>query len=297
MMHGREKSDPAIVAGKSANKGGRPSAEPMEPRAGAKGNTVECGTRRTPGRGSVSSGLDRVRQAARERKKEKFTALLHHVDVDLLRHAYRALKQEAAAGVDGVTWREYGQDLEPRLADLKDRLHRGAYRALPSRRVFIPKPDGRQRPLGIAALEDKIVQRAVVEVLNAIWEEDFLGFSYGFRPGRGPHDGLDALYVGITRRPVNFVLDADIAGFFDTVRHDWLMRFVERRVGDPRVLRLIRHWLEAGVMEDGVVRVGEAGTPQGAVISPLLANIYLHCVFDLWAHRWRQRHARGTVIL
>src|SRR5438552_3267965 len=251
MMHGREKSDPAIVAGKSANKGGRPSAEPMEPRAGAKGNTVECGTRRTPGRGSVSSGLDRVRQPARERKKEKFTALLHYVDVDLLRHAYRALKQEAAAGVDGVTWREYGQDLESRLADLKDRIHRSAYRALPSRRVYIPKPDGRRRPLGIAALEDKIVQRAVVEVLNAIWEADFLGFSYGFRPGRGQHHALDALAVGITEQRVNFILDADIAGFFDTVNHDWLIKFVEHRIADRRIVRLIRKWLKAGVMEEG----------------------------------------------
>ncbi len=297
MMHGREKSDPAIVAGKSANKGGRPSAEPMEPRAGAKGNTVECGTRRTPGRGSVSSGLDCVRQAARERKKEKFTALLHHVDVDLLRHAYRALKQEAAAGVDGVTWREYGQDLEPRLADLKDRIHRSAYRALPSRRVYIPKPDGRRRPLGIAALEDKIVQRAVVEVLNAIWEADFLGFSYGFRPGRGQHHALDALAVGITEQRVNFILDADIAGFFDTVNHDWLIKFVEHRIADRRIVRLIRKWLKAGVMEDGVVRPGTVGTPQGAVVSPVLANIYLHYVFDLWAHQWRRRHARGEVIL
>jgi RNA-directed DNA polymerase len=297
MMYGREKSDPAIVAGKSANKGGRPPAEPMEPRAGAEGNTVERGTRRTPGRGSVSLGLDRVRQAAKERKKERLTALLHHVDVDLLRYAYKALRREAAAGVDGVTWREYGEDLEPRLADLKNRIHRGAYRALPSRRVYIPKPDGRQRPLGIAALEDKSVQRAVVEVLNAIWEEDFLGFSYGFRPGRGQHDALDALAVGITERRVNFILDADIAGFFDTVDHAWLIKFVEHRIADRRIVRLIRKWLRAGVMEDGVVRPGTVGTPQGAVVSPVLANIYLHYVFDLWAQQWRKRQARGEVIL
>jgi RNA-directed DNA polymerase len=223
--------------------------------------------------------------------------LLHHVDIDLLRFAYRALKRDAAAGVDGVSWREYGEDLEPRLLDLKDRIHRGAYRALPSRRVYIPKPDGRQRPLGIAALEDKIVQRAIVEVLNAIWEEIFLGFSYGFRPGRGPHDALNALYVGITQRPVNWIVDADIAGFFDTVRHDWLIRFVEQRIGDRRIVRLLRKWLKAGVMEDGVVTAGEVGTPQGAVISPLLANIYLHHVFDLWAHGWRSRQAQGAVIL
>jgi len=221
---------------------------------------------------------------------------LHHVDVDLLRYAYRVLQREAAAGVDGVTWREYGQDLEPRLADLEDRIHRGAYRALPSRRVYIPKPDGRQRPLGIAALEDKIVQRAVVEVLNAIWEEDFLGFSYGFRPGRGQHDALDGLAVGITERSVNFILDADIAGFFDTVNHGWLIKFVEHRIADRRIVRLIRKWLKAGVMEDGVVRPGTVGTPQGAVVSPVLANIYLHYVFDLWAQQWRRRHARGEII-
>jgi RNA-directed DNA polymerase len=297
MTNGRETSDPAIVAGKLANKDERSSAESMEPRAGTKGNTVEHGTRRTSGRGSVSLGLDRVRQRAREQKEEKFTALLHHVDVDLLQAAYGWLAKDAAAGVDGVTWREYGKDLGLRLTDLKDRIHRGAYRALPSRRVYIPKPDGRQRPLGIAALEDKIVQRAVVEVLNAIWEEDFLGFSYGFRPGRGQHDALDALAVGITGRRVSFILDADIAGFFDTVSHEWLIKFVEHRIADRRVVRLIRKWLKVGVMEDGVARPGTEGTPQGAVISPLLANIYLHYVFDLWAQQWRQRHARGDVIL
>jgi len=296
MMNGEEKSGFAIVAGKPANKDGRPSAEPVEPRAGAKGSMVERGTRRTLGRASVSPGLDRVRQRAKQKKGERFTALLHHVDVELLRAAYGWLKKDAAAGVDGVTWQEYGEDLEPRLAALKDRIHRGAYRALPSRRVYIPKPDGRQRPLGIAALEDKIVQRAVVEVLNAIWEEDFLGFSYGFRPGRSQHDALDALAAGIAGRRVNFILDADIAGFFDTVSHDWLIRFVEHRIADRRIVRLIRKWLKAGVMEEGAVQPGTVGTPQGAVISPLLANIYLHYAYDLWAHQWRQRHARGTVI-
>jgi RNA-directed DNA polymerase len=296
MVNGREKSDPAVVAGKSANKDARASAEPMEPRAGAKGNTIERGAHRTLSRASVSTGLERVRQRARE-KEEKFTALLHHVDVVLLRSAYGWLAKDAAAGIDGVTWRDYGADLEPRLEDLHARIHRGAYRALPSRRVYIPKPDGRQRPLGIAALEDKIVQRAVVEVLNAIWEEDFLGFSYGFRPGRGQHDALDALAAGITGKRINFILDADIAGFFDTVSHEWLIKFVEHRIADRRIVRLIRKWLKAGVMEDGAVRPGVVGTPQGAVISPLLANIYLHYVFDLWAHQWRQRHARGDVIL
>ena len=296
MMHGGEKSDPAIVARKLVNKGTTVPAEPMERRAGAEENMIEHSMHRTRSRERMSHGLDRVRQAARE-GQQKLTALLHHVDVDLLRSAYGWLAREAAAGVDGVTWREYGQELEQRLAELHGRIHRNAYRALPSRRVYIPKPDGRQRPLGIAALEDKIVQRAVVEVLNAIWEGDFLGFSYGFRPGRGQHDALDALAVGITERRVNWVLDADIAGFFDTVSHDWLIRFVEHRVGDRRVVRLIRKWLKAGVMEDGVVSPGQVGTPQGAVISPLLANIYLHYVFDLWAQQWRQRHAQGDVIM
>ncbi len=297
MMHGAEKSDPSIVAVKPANAAGQPPAELVEPREGAEGNTIGHGMRRTPGRASMSHGLDRVRQAAKERKGERFTALLHHMDVDLLRSAYGWLRREASAGMDGVTWDAYGDGLERKLADLHERIHRGAYRAQPSRRVFIPKPDGRRRPLGIAALEDKIVQRALVEVLNAIWEQDFLGFSYGFRPGRGQHDALDALAVGITRCKVNWVLDADIAGFFDAVSHEWLLRFVEHRVGDRRVLRLIRKWLKAGVAEDGVVTPGTVGTPQGAVISPLLANIYLHYVFDLWAEQWRKRHAHGDVIM
>ena len=308
MMHGGEKSDPAIVAGKPANKAdlpfvalakaGQSAAEPVEPRAGAKENALEDGTSRTPSRIDVHSGLARVRQAAQGLKKQKFTALLHHVDAELLGTAYLALKRDAAPGVDGVTWWDYGEDLERKLEDLHGRIHRGAYRAQPSRRKFIPKPDGRKRPLGIAALEDKIVQRALVEVLNAIYEEDFLGFSYGFRPGRGQHDALDALAVGIDSMKVNWIVDADIAGFFDAVSHDWLIRFVELRIGDKRVVRLIRKWLKAGVMdEDGRARPTRAGTPQGAVISPLLANIYLHYVFDLWAHQWRQRHARGNVTI
>ena len=282
---------------KPANKGGQLSAELVERRGGAEGNAVERGMRRTPGRASMSHGLDRVREAAKERKQERFTALLHHVDVDLLRSAYGWLRKEASAGVDGVTWDAYGEGLERKLVDLHGRIHRGAYRAQPSRRVAIPKPDGRERPLGIAALEDKIVQRALVEVLNAIWEADFLGFSYGFRPGRGQHDALDALAVGIDQRRVNWILDADIAGFFDAVSHDWLIKFVELRVGDRRVLRLIRKWLKVGVSEDGQVTPGKVGTPQGAVISPLLANIYLHYVFDLWADQWRKRHAQGDVIV
>jgi RNA-directed DNA polymerase len=297
MTHEPEKSDGSIVAGKPVNDPGQPGSERVEPRGPAKGNTVQADTYRTQVRGSVPQGLERVRQAARKRKGERFTALLHHVDEAALHAAYLGLKRDAAAGIDGVTWQEYGEGLEPRLRDLHDRIHRGAYRARPSRRVFIPKPDGRQRPLGIAALEDKIVQSAVVRVLNAIYEEDFLGFSYGFRPGRSQHDALDALATGITRKKVNWILDADIRSFFDTVSHDWLIRFVEQRVGDRRIVRLIGKWLKAGVLEDGVLAESPEGTPQGAVISPLLANIYLHHVIDLWAHQWRQSHARGDVII
>ena len=296
-MHGREKSDSAEVAQKPANKAGQPAAERVERRAGAEGNMGQPRTRRTPSRESVIQGLDRVGQAAKARKKERFTALLHHVSVDLLRRAYFWLKRNAAPGVDGVRWQDYAQDLEGNLVDLHARVHRGGYRALPSRRKYIAKPDGRQRPLGIAALEDKIVQRALVEVLNAIYEEDFCGFSYGFRPGRGQHDALDALATAITHTKVNWILDADIRSFFDSVSHDWLVRFVEHRIGDPRVIGLLRKWLEAGVMEAGVLAPSETGTPQGAVVSPLLANIYLHYVFDLWAQRWRKHHARGNVIL
>jgi RNA-directed DNA polymerase len=296
VMHGREKSDFAIVAMKPANKAGQPAAEWVERRAETEGNMVEPRTRRTPSRESVFQGLDRVRQAAKARKKERFTALLHHVSVDLLKDAYFWLKRNAAPGVDGVTWQEYAQDLEANIVDLHARIHRGAYRALPSRRKYIAKPDGRQRPLGIAALEDKIAQRALVEVLNAIYEEDFLGFSYGYRPERSQHDALDALAAAITRMKVNWILDADVRSFFDSVSHDWLVRFVEHRIGDPRVIRLIRKWLKAGVMEEGAITPTEAGTPQGAVASPLLANVYLHYVFDLWAERWRQHHAHGNVI-
>ena len=243
----------------ATNEAGRLAEEFVEPRAGAKENAEQDGTLRTPSRQGVSHGLDRVRQTARLKKEERFTALLHHIDADQLREAYFALKREAAPGVDGVTWEDYGHDLEARLEDLHGRIHRGAYRAQPSRRRYIPKPDGRQRPLGVAALEDKIVQRALVEVLNAIYEEDFLGFSYGFRPGRGQHDALDALWVGIDSTKVNWVLDADIAGFFNSVSQEWLVRFVEHRVGDRRVIRLIRKWLKAGVIEDGQVTATATG--------------------------------------
>ena len=296
MMYGPQKSDPRVVAEKPSNKPSQAGAETVERRQGAEGNTVEPSMRRTLGWASMSQGLGRVREAAKARKKERFTALLHHVTVDLLKEAYLWLKRGAAPGVDGVTWQDHEQDLEVKIVDLHARLHRGAYRAQPSRRKYIAKADGRERPLGIAALEDKIVQRALVEVLNAIYEEDFLGFSYGFRPGRGQHDALDALAVGIGRMKVSWIIDADVAGFFDAVDHDWLVRFLEHRIGDRRVIRLIRKWLKAGVMEDAQIKPTEVGTPQGAVISPLLANVYLHYVFDLWANRWRKQQARGQVI-
>src|SRR6266700_3127156 len=297
MTHGRGESDSAIVAGKPTNEAERTATEPVEPRAEAEGNVSQQSTGRAQSRGTVSQALARIRQAARQRKKEKFTALLHHISIGLLDEAFFELKQDAAAGVDGLTWQDYEANLERNLEDLHARVHRGAYRALPSRRVYIPKPDGRQRPLAVAALEDKIVQRATVAVLNAIYEEDFLGFSYGFRPGRGAHDAMDALVVAIEHRRVNFILDADIRSFFDTVSQDWLIRFVEHRVGDPRVIRLIRIWLKAGVLEDGVVNVSDRGTGQGAVISPLLANIYLHYALDLWVERWRQHEATGDMII
>ncbi len=297
MMHGHEKSDPAVLAKKSPNKAGEPDAEEMERRAGTEGNAVETDRRRALNRESLSHGLDRVGQTARLRKNERFTALLHHVDVASLEEAFRALRRTAAAGVDGIAWEDYEAGLEERLTDLHGRVHRGAYRAQPSRRVYIPKPDGRQRPLAIAALEDKIVQKAVLAVLNEIYEADFLGFSYGFRPGRGQHDALDALAVGILSKKVNYILDVDIRSFFDTVDHDWLMRFVELRIGDRRILRLISKWLKAGVLEDGLIKPSEEGTGQGAVISPLLANIYLHYGFDLWAERWRRHEVKGDMIV
>jgi RNA-directed DNA polymerase len=297
MMHEGEKSDPAIVAAKPANEAVSAAAEPVEPRAGAEGNASGQNTSRTQGRRDVSQALDRVRAAARDRKKERFTSLLHHIDDALLRQSFHAIKRGAAPGVDGVTWQDYATDLEQNLDGLRDRIHRGGYRALPSRRVYIPKADGKQRPLAVAALEDKIVQRAAATVLNAIYEEDFLGFSYGFRPGRGPHDALDALAVAIESRKVNYILDADIRAFFDTVSQDWLVRFLEHRIGDRRMLRLIRKWLKVGVLEDGIVTSSDMGTGQGSVISPLLANVYLHYVFDLWAEQWRRREAKGDMII
>src|SRR5216683_3261304 len=295
MMHGPEKSDPAIVATKPTNKAGQPAADPtaaepnaaelVERRAGTKGNAGQQSTCRAQDRVGVSQALERIRKVARERKKERFTALFHHISTDLLEGAFFELKEDAAPGVDRLTWKDYEADLERNLEDLHGRVQRGAYRALPSRRVYIPKPDGRQRPLAVAALEDKIVQRAVTALLSAIYEEDFLGFSYGFRPGRGAHDALDALCVGIHSKKVSVILDADIRSFFDEISQDWLIRFLEHRIGDRRILRLVQKWLKAGVLEDGVVTISEKGTGQGAVISPLLANIYLHYALDLWAIR------------
>jgi len=309
MMNEHRKSDRPVVPAKSPNNAdglmassrdvkGPSAAEGMEGRGLAKGNPPRQNAPRTPCRAGAPSALERVRQAARRDKKMRFTALLHHVyNPDRLRSAYLSLKREAAPGVDGETWKAYGEALEDNLQDLSDRLKRGAYRAKPVRRVYIAKADGRQRPLGVPVLEDKIVQRATVAVLNAIYETDFLGFSYGFRPGRSQHNALDALYTGLLTRKVNWVLDADIRGFFDTIDHGWLVKFVEHRIADRRVVRLIQKWLNAGVLEDGTRTRSEEGTPQGGSASPLLANIYLHYVFDLWVQWWRQTHARGDVIV
>src|ERR1700756_1404976 len=298
MTNGPGKSDRPEVPEKSSNKAGQPVAEGTEGRGLAKGNLPQQNASRTPSREDALSALERVRQAASKDKKLRFTALLHHIyNPETLRRAYFSLQKEASPGVDGETWRHYGETLEDNLQDLSHRLKRGAYRAKPVRRAYIDKNDGRKRPLGVPALEDKIVQRAAVEVLKAIYETDFLGFSYGFRPGRSQHDALDALYTGLLTRKVNWVLDLDIKGFFDGISHEWLVKFIEHRVADRRVVRLIRKWLNAGVLEDGKrIRV-EEGTPQGGSASPLLANIYLHYVFDLWIQAWRRKRAHGDVIV
>jgi retron-type reverse transcriptase len=296
-MHGPEKSDCAVLPMNQPNKGEISPAEAGEERARTKENIVRSNTSPTQSGERVSQGLSGVRQAAKERRQERFTALLHHMTVGLLRDSFYALKRQAAPGVDGVTWKEYEAGLEGRIGDLHNRAHRGAYQAQPSRRVYIPKADGRQRPLGIAVLEDKLVQQAVVTILNQIYEVDFQGFSYGFRPGRNPHQALDALVVGIQGKRVSWVLDADIRGFFDNLSHEWAIKFVEHRVADRRILRLIQKWLKAGVSEDGQWSESKVGTPQGAVVSPLLANVYLHHVFDLWIEAWRKKVARGDVIV
>lgn len=297
MMHDGEKSDEPVVPANRRNKVPHGTADGGEERGSAKGNSRRQNTHRTQSRGSVRSALSRVRQVAQRDKDARFTALLHHVTTERLEAAYAGINPKAAPGVDGVTWSRYGDELEVNVRDLHSRLHRGAYRAKPSRRVYIPKADGRQRPLGIAAVEDKVVQAAVVEVMNTVYETDFLGFSYGFRPKRSAHDALDALATGIRRKKVNWVLDADIRGFFDAISREWMLKFIEHRIGDPRILRLIQKWLAAGVLENGKWTRSKHGTPQGATISPLLGNIYLHYVFDLWAHQWRQRAARGDVII
>jgi group II intron reverse transcriptase/maturase len=297
MMHELEESDSVVVAAKPTNKAEKSVAEPVEPRTGTKGNADQQSTRRAQDRASVSQALGRVRQAARQRKKERFTSLLHHVDSAMLRTAFFAIKRDAAPGVDGMTWETYERDLDRRIEDLCARVKTGAYRAQPSRRSYIPKEDGSQRPLAVAALEDKIVQRAVAALLSAIHEEDFLGFSYGFRPKRSQHDALDALIVGISNKKVNHILDADIRSFFTEVSQQWVVRFLEHRIGDKRIIRLVQKWLRAGILEDGIVTIEEKGTGQGSVISPLLANIYLHYVFDLWAERWRRREATGDMIM
>src|SRR5713101_6060902 len=294
-MYVPEESHSGILPMNQSNKDRKPSAENEEGRPLIKENAGQPNTHPTQSGERVSQGLAGVRRVARDNKEMKFTALLHHLTVDLLRESFYSLKRKAAPGVDGVTWQEYESGLENRLVDLHGRVHRGAYRALPSRRMYIQKEDGRQRPLGVAAVEDKIVQQAVVTILNQIYEEDFLGFSYGFRPGRSQHDALDALSYALLKKKVNYILDADIRGFFDNLDKSWLVKFVEHRVADPRILRLIHKWLNAGVMEEGKWSDTKTGSPQGSVISPLLANIYLHYAFDLWVNVWRKKWAHGEV--
>lgn len=302
-IHADEKSDAFIVPEKPPNKGQSSflfeegSAEAMEGRGAAKGNAEESTAGRTPGRETALTGLQRVRETAKRNKRLKFTALLHHITPSLLVESFYDLNKTAAVGVDGVTWRDYENTLYERVHELHREIHTGAYRAQASRRTYIHKADGKLRPLGIAAVEDKIVQQAVVKVLNAIYEEDFLGFSYGFRQGRGQHDALDAVWMGIETKPIGWILDADISAYFDTIDHEWMLKFLQHRIADKRILRLINKWLKAGIIEDGKRIASERGTPQGAVISPLLANIYLHYVFDTWAHHWREHHARGHVIM
>lgn len=296
-MHGMEKSDSLVVPVKPTNKAARTAAELVEGRSGTEGNAGLQSTVRTQSRAAVSQAQNRIREAVNRNKKEKLTALLHHVTVDFLRAAFLSLKKRAAAGIDAVTWEQYGEELDGKLLDLHRRLHSGGYRALPTRRTYIPKADGKQRPLGIAAMEDKIVQAAVVMLLTPIYEAEFLGFSYGFRPGRSQHDALDALAYGIKGRYIWWILDADIRSFFDSISHEWLICFLEHRIGDRRIIRLIQKWLMAGVLERGLWSETKEGTPQGAVVSPLLANVYLHYVYDLWVQAWRKRQATGDMIV
>lgn len=299
-MNGRRKSDRPIVPRKPSNNGsGAPgSAEGVEERGLAEGKRSQFPRRRTQSRVSLKRKMWQLRQAAETRKAEQFTALWHHVyNPNRLHEAYYELNRRSAPGVDKVTWKQYGEDLWSNLTDLADRLRRGAYQPLPVERTYVPKGDGRQRPIGKPALEDKIVQRAFNEVVGAIYEADFLGFSYGCRPGRGPHNALDAVTVAIESKKVNWVLDADIRGFFDAVSHDWMVKFLQHRIADRRILRQVQRWLKAGVLEEGKLSVAQTGTPQGGIVSPLLANVYLHYVLDLWAHRWREQPGRGEVII
>jgi RNA-directed DNA polymerase len=299
-MHEHGKSDRPTVLGKPSNKdaGAPASAEGVEGEGLAAGKTRRFPRVRTQSRRALQEGLERIRQASKTRKEERLTALWPHVyNPNRLHEAYLALNRESAPGVDGVTWEQYGQELWVNLTDLAERLQRGAYRPPPVERTYIPKRDGSLRPIGKPTLEDKIVQRAVAEVLGAVYETEFLGFSYGFRPGRNPHNALDALSVGLTEKKINWVLDADIRGFFDAMSHEWIERFLQHRIADPQVIRQIQRWLRAGVVEKGEKAQSEEGTPQGGSISPLLANLYLHYAFDLWVHRWRRRHARGEVIV
>lgn len=299
-MNDRGKSDRPIVPGKPSNKGaGAPvSAEEVEVRCLAKGKTHQFPRVRTQSRRALNEGLERIRQTVKERKGERLTALWHHVyNPNRLHEAYLALNRESAPGIDGVTWEQYGENLWANLTDLAGRLQRGAYRPAPVERTYVLKQDGSPRPIGKPTLEDKIVQRSVAEVLGAVYETEFLGFSYGFRAGRNPHAALDALSVGLEAKKINWVLDADIRGFFDAMSHEWIASFLQHRIADRRVIRQIQQWLRAGVMEEGKKTEPEEGTPQGCSISPLLANLYLHYVFDLWAHRWRRHHAQGDVIV
>ena len=297
-MNADGKSDGDVVPPTQTNNAGtEPAAESDQGRSPAKRNVSEPDRNRTPKRRNRSLGLAGVRETAKAQPKLKFTSLLHHINVPMLHTAFDELKKDAASGVDDETWHEYEPDREERLADLHGRIHRGAYRAKPSKRIYIAKADGRKRPIGIAALEDKIVQKATVFVLQCIYEQDFAQFSYGFRPGRSQHQALDALSVALTSKKVNWVLDADVEGFFDTIDHERLIEFLEHRIGDKRILRLIRKWLRAGVSEDGEWSQTSVGTPQGAVISPLLGNVYLHYVFDLWIRWWRSQRQRGDIVV
>ncbi len=298
-MYVTGESDESIVPSTSTNKGAtEASAEPIEERDSANRNAMQPASLRTPSRDKRESrGLHGVREAAQNSSTLRFTALLHHINEQMLFESFMNLKKSAAAGIDGMTWHDYENDVESNVKDLHGRIHRGAYRAKPSRRVWIPKADGRKRPLAVASLEDKIVQQAVLWVIQSIYEQDFLGFSYGFRPGRSQHMALDALSVALTDKKVSWVLDADLEGFFDSIDHSWLIKFLEHRIGDNRILRLIRKWLHAGVIEEGERIPGEEGSPQGSVISPILSNVFLHYVLDLWIVWWRQQNGRGNIVV